>query len=142
ACERTGHAMWVPFGEYFVADRPRGAQPRGTVMDYLVAQGRQAGRPEGYGVHHVGQVNPSENRNIQGPRRHLANMVRTAAVRPRFNPMARPEPSAAGMGSRRTHARRERREGLREAQHSQATPPAAAATNTTTATAATNYTVS
>jgi hypothetical protein len=80
-------------------------------MDYLVAQGKQTGRPEGYGVPHVGQVNPSENRNIQGPRRHLANMARhsssAAIVRPRFNPMARPEPAVAGMGSRRTVSHRD-----------------------------------
>ena len=122
ACERTGQAMWVPSGEHFVADRPRGVQPRGTVMDYLAFRGNQTGRPSGYGLQRVSQV-PS-------PRRHLTNVVRhrplAAATGPRYSPMAA---APAGTGTRRTVRRRERRQKCQE-EISPQTPPAPATSTT------------
>ncbi len=113
-CERTGEAIWVPCGEYFVANRPRGAQPLGTLMDYLFSQRTRAVGPEGYGIHHTGRTSSGENGNIRRPRGNHASMVvrpeRAGSIRQhRFNPLVPPEPAAAGTGSRRTVARRERR---------------------------------
>ncbi len=134
ACERTGEAMWVPSGEYFAADRSRGAQSRGTVMDYLVSQRQRAQRPAGYGIHHVKPLTPSNNWIRQGPKRYAAKMmVRTslqAASGSCFNPIARSEPSNVGAASRRTVARRERREKGR----AQYVPLSSSQTNTATAT--------
>ena len=139
ACERTGEAMWVPNGEYFVADRPRGAQPSGTVMDYLLSPSRQTMGPEGYGFHHARRNVSDENGNIRGPRNHHANMIaRTERAEPtrlhRFNPLARPEPAAAGTGSRRTVARRERRDQLRELHRLPPPPPPATTSASSTST--------
>ena len=120
ACERTGQAMWVPSGEYFVADKPRGAQPRGTVMDYLSFQRPQTGRPSGYTQHSA--------RQVPQPRRHLTSIVRhrpiAAATGPRYNPIGPAPPRPAGSGTRRTITRRERRSNGREAssRHTQALP--------------------
>ncbi|CAF1480885.1 unnamed protein product [Rotaria sp. Silwood1] len=132
--------MWVPSGEYFVADRPRGGQQTGTVMDYLVAQGSRADRPESYGIHNTGRTAFGENGDIPRPRANHASMVgrveRPAATRSyRFNPLVRPEPATAGMGSRKTVARRERRERLR-AVRNPPPPPTINVTTTTTTTPA------
>jgi hypothetical protein len=138
ACERTGEAMWVPVGDYFVADRPQGGQRAGTIMDHLVNQRQAAVRPEGYGVHHVGRTFYGENGNIRGPRNNRANMVggaqRGGATRShRFNPLVRQEPAVAGTGSRSTVARRERREKERDARQPPQ-PPVTSATTTRTRT--------
>lgn len=139
ACERTGEAMWVPGGEYFVADRPRGAQPAGTLMDYLFSQRRQAVRPEGYGIHHTDQMRSGENGNFRGPRNHHVSMVsrgeRVGANRlHRFNPLARQEPAVAGTGNKRTVARRERRERQRGFNQTPLPPPPSTTSTSSTST--------
>ena len=125
ACERTGQVMWVPSGDHFVADRPQGVQPRGTVMDYLSFQGHQIGRPSGYGLHRVSQA-PSS-------RRYLTNIVRhrsfAATTGPRYSPMAVATPKPAGSGTHRTIARRERRQKCRERFFQPTTPPPATSIN-------------
>jgi len=138
ACERTGEAMWVPNGEYFVADQLQGAQPLGTVMDYLLSQRLQTVRPGGYGFHHAGRTVSGENGNIRRPRNNHVSLVerpgRTEATRlHRFNPLARQEPAVAGTGSKKTVARRERREKAREANQHPTPPPTPTVTTTTTA---------
>lgn len=147
ACERTGKAMWVPSGESFVANRPRGASPAGTVMDYLFSQRQPTRRSESYGINYVSPVRSSQHGKAQGPRAHQSNIAvgvsRGSATRPphRFNPIARPEPSEPGTGSKQTVSRRERRERLRENHsrapqltethntHSAAVPDASTSTN-------------
>ncbi len=115
ACERTGEAMWVPTGEYFVANRARGAQPSGTIMDYLFSQRTQSVAPEGYGIHHADNAVFGENGNIRRPKNNHASMMgrsyRADAARlHRFNSLARQEPAVAGTGSKKMAARRARRE--------------------------------
>ncbi|CAF1638153.1 unnamed protein product, partial [Adineta ricciae] len=111
ACERTGQAMWVPSGDYFVADRPRGVQPAGTVMDYLLSQRRQVELSSGYGITHVKYTKPREDGNIRRARRHMLGMRGVPSgnmvSRPphRHNPIARPQPSAPGAGSQKTSER-------------------------------------
>ena len=122
ACERIRQAMWVPDGEYFVADRSRGAQLAGTVMDYVLSQGRQAFRPESCGMHSTDRTSSGENENIRQPRNNRASRVdRAERVWPtrlhRFNPLVRSKPAAAGMESSRTVARRERRKRVRAVQN-------------------------
>lgn len=134
ACERTGEALWIPVGEYFVADRPRRAQQAGTIMDYLLSPGRTAIRPEGYRAHHTGRITSGENANIRQPSDDHGRMAgcpeRSGATRlHRFNPMSRPVPATAGMGSRRTVARRERRDRVRES-HNPLPPTPSTATST------------
>ena len=143
ACERTGEAMWVPTGEYFVADRPRGAQPVGTVMDYLLSQRQQTAGPGGYGIHHAGRTLPGENGNIHRPRNNHASMVgssrRNGHTRlHRLSHPARQEPAEAGSGSRRTVTRRDRRDRVREEHHPLPPPPpvTTGATSTSTSTVA------
>lgn len=137
ACERTGEALWVPVGEYFVGDRPRGAQPAGTIMDHLFSHGSRAFRPEGYGIHHTGRIAGGENGNIRRPRSDHASTVGrpeiARATRPhRFNPLVRLEPAAAGTGSRRTVARRDRRDRARGLDKPPQPPPPGTISNSTT----------
>ncbi|UJR24361.1 hypothetical protein I4U23_005738 [Adineta vaga] len=126
-CERTGEAMWVPNGEFFVANRPQGVQEgRGSLMDYLLTERRQAVGAIGYGYHHSGRNASSENGNIRRPRStHTSVMRRPETTRlHRHNPLVRTEPAVAGAGSMRTVDRRERRERVRELHHPLApTPP-------------------
>ncbi len=138
ACERTGQAMWVPVGDFFVADKPQGAQPTGSVMDYLLSQRRHSARPEGYGIVHTGRTSSGQNGNIHQPRGNHASMLhrpeRAGATRlHRFNPLVRQEPAPAGTGSRRTVARRERREKVRTLRPNPPSPPPPTATSTSVA---------
>ncbi|UJR18850.1 hypothetical protein I4U23_021978 [Adineta vaga] len=147
ACERTGEAMWVPSGEHFVADRSQRGQSTGTVMDYLFSRSGQTTGPRGYGFHHTGRTVSGENRNVHRPRNIHASMVdrseRTGSTRLiRFSPMACHQPSAAGMGTRRTIARRERRENARSSGGTTTPqPPVTPSTNSTTTTTVTNNSI-
>ncbi|CAF1501608.1 unnamed protein product, partial [Adineta ricciae] len=73
---------------------------RGSLMDYLLRDGRQAVRPIGYGFHHTGRNASGENGNIRRYRK----------------------PGAVGTGKRRTVARRERRERAHELHHPTTSP--------------------
>ena len=133
ACERTGEAMWIPTGDFFVADRSQGP-PNGSIMDFLVPQRRSDGRLVGRSHDSYGFTShtslPHGRREVHrpGPIRTRPSFL---ATRPsnRHNPVARPEPRPAGTGSRRTVARRERRDRASAAhQQAEGTPP----TSTTT----------
>lgn len=125
--------MWVPSGDFFVADRAQEA-PRGTIMDFLVPHRHSNRGPIGYGFNRNGSINLPASRNTQRQVVHrsgpIRNHGRSLAERPvnRHDPISRPEPHPAGTGSRRTVARRERREKLRQVNR------AATATTTTVAT--------
>ncbi|CAF1652954.1 unnamed protein product [Adineta ricciae] len=112
-------------------------------MDYLFSRSGQTGGPRSYGFHRTGRTIPGENRNIHRPRNAHASMMgrseRTGSTRLiRFSPMARCEPSAAGMWTRRTIARRERRENARNSGYTTSIPqtPVTPSTNSTTTTTA------
>ena len=112
ACERTGEAIWIPSGDYFVADRSQ-ETPTGTIMDYLVHQRRSDTRPTGYGFHRsCSTANTQAQRfGVQRPG-PMRNHIHYLASRPynRHDPLARPEPRPAGTGSQRTVSRRVRRD--------------------------------
>ena len=106
-CERTGEAIWVPWGKYFVVNRTRGAQPTGTVMGYLFSQRTRVVGPESYGFHHTGRTTSGKGENIRRPIGNHASMVgrpergRSTRVHG-FNPLVRSEIAAAVTGSTRT----------------------------------------
>ena len=115
----------MPVGDFFVANRPLGSQASGSLMDYILSdRRRQTVGPTGYGFHSTGRTTSGENGNIRRPLGTHANVIRREAATRlyRHNPLVRSEPVAAGAGSRRTVARRERRERLR-AHHPEALPP-------------------
>ena len=141
-CERTGEVVWMLVGEFFVADRPRGVQPTGTVMIYLFSQRQQTIRPSGYGFHHTGRfVSGSSNGNIRRPISNQAYMVyraaRAGATRTHHsNHLAPQKPAVAGTGTRRTVVSRERRDKARELHHPllPQSPPKTTASTTSSST--------
>ncbi|CAF1063695.1 unnamed protein product [Adineta steineri] len=131
ACDRTEQGMWIPSGDFFVSDRSQ-ETPVGSIMDYLIDQQGSDRRSTDYGFHQSSSMNRSTNVHIQRSQVRRSGPVRNRGClslsRPsnRPNLLAPPEPRPPGRGSRRSFARRERREQLPEVHNM----PASSITNT------------